>query len=389
MKINKIFLLMFALTVPTVVLGARTKVSNDGWNMQMIRCSDVNNPEDACIGTTASNCKNMALANSDSSGQIDDGDGKRTGKLIMVARTINSDSAYFCPTVISSDADRKPKSIPTVYYEPYRGAGDCYWLFKNASGNSECDASLINSKRHEDVVMKKPGKGLTNIEDRIPMFELNVYDKCGSNVKQEHDLVLAIVGWTPSGHGAFVDGLTVRVQRTDWDRKPKPWLGVILRKSGNQKLLCAKGFTPNSSGTDCVSANDEICRTGKPFCAGYAGNFSAAQHKEVGGTSCDTFRCSAAGFGFKSATDYTCAECLVGTRTGINKDGVCETCAVGYLFDSSIQSCKVAAKVSLNTFTSKTLGTALKSGGYVANSGSNKCWTRTLPEEFKSCILAK
>lgn len=166
-------------------------------------------------------------------------------------------------------------------------------------------------------------------------------------------------------------------------------LGTLSK--GGQKLLCAEGYTPNSSDTDCILATDEMLavstavdEAGKEFCTGWDETaFDSKIHMlDTSSDDCIRFWCRESGKAFAGPGDKQCVDCATGIKGGQSKlDGTCVKCQSGEYFNQSQGKCLSAAAYSK---------TDLQYGkDKTKNSGADledQCWTILTPDEYRACV---
>lgn len=146
-------------------------------------------------------------------------------------------------------------------------------------------------------------------------------------------------------------------------------------------LLCAPGYTSNSTGDDCVLAS--ICNpsSGNPelsdWCDGWDNfAFSENSHKIVIEDGCKKYRCRNENFGFETLDNKRCVSCGTGKkyeRFGVTSNGVCTDCfATNKIFSSDKQEC-----VARKSYSQKQMR---------ENDKKDQCWMQTDKDNYKDCI---
>ena len=173
--------------------------------------------------------------------------------------------------------------------------------------------------------------------------------------------------------------------------KNKSWVDGLETLVNGGKLLCAEGYTPNSSDTDCILATDEMLavstavdEAGKEFCTGWDETaFDSKIHMlDTSAEDCIRFWCRESGKAFAGAGDKQCVDCTTGIKGGQSKlDGTCVKCQSGQYFNQSDGECLSAAAYSK---------TDLQYGkDKTKNSGADleeQCWTILTPDEYRDCV---
>lgn len=274
---RKIIITIFAVILCAAAPAARADVDvsnlTSTWgNGTMQTCQSDGNMPDSCIGSWG--VTNQCASNSGS--RI--GEGTRRGNsgtkpdsmavIMLVARQITANGAYFCPTQLQGNNSDKDWSH-TDYYEPTGAAAtNCFWLCKpgfSGTGCSlqgadpatvACNTNTIKRDNYNSVSFATSGD---SISAGIPQFIYNQHNDCDSNAYEEHDMILAVSGFLPSGHGAMVSQVNFRAAK--WQDTCNSWScyasTAVVTTTGTPELLCMDGYTSN--GTDCVAIAGGAC----------------------------------------------------------------------------------------------------------------------------------
>lgn len=384
-----IYLSLCMMCVTSAMAGGGTTVNGDKWGAQtpnMYECGQhAIGESDICLGETTG-CKAFEHCRY----------GNRCGLIMMIAKSVNDNGGYFCPIYVDSS---NTKNRNTIYHDI--AGTTCHWLcrpgysgancaeFTSNSAATMCDPDPVRPEKYANLTV--PADGTPNIEDSVPMFHWNWYNKCSTGNKNEHDMILAIVGWTPTGHGAFVQPMILRAQKAN-DRN-----SIVSYPPRNAKrvLLCKKGYKPNSAGTDCEIINRDVCTESEDdmlaqLCTGFKKDgYDAAQHELTLQNTCYTYSCRKPGHAFTSASDTTCAPCDETQHGGPSPvNGVCIQCPTGKIFNANAASSNYCAdtigltKLDMLYGRSKTRADVPKL--------EDQCWPKAATtEEFKGCILGQ
>ncbi|MGN0917119.1 MAG: hypothetical protein ACI4NZ_02830, partial [Candidatus Enterousia sp.] len=330
------FLLVFALYDAACFAGGGNNASKllAAWgNGQLSACGTHQlTADNACIGET-SNCSNRTIYARNNTDEW--------AIQMMVAMDITENGARFCPVQVEGKNKNKGNAW-TEYAE--LGSSNCVWLCKegytgdkcalSASESKTCDVTELKAANYSSITRVETG---ANVEDRVPMFVFNKYYGCGDDKGQEHDIILALKRWLPSGHGAVAQQMVVRAERSGWKHMIS-WATIYPASGAEEILLCKDGYKPNSARTDCEAINAELCQRSQT-CNGWGGDdYDSSQHNLVQreGTTCYEFRCKKQGYAFDSATNRTCTECATNLRDGVNPvTGECVKCEVGKIFNKN------------------------------------------------------
>ncbi len=336
-------------------------------------------PNNACIGATR-NCANRTMYARNYTDEW--------AVQMLVAMKVNENGAEFCPVQVEG----KNKNKGNAWTEYASAGSNCVWLCKEGytgdacstpvAASTSCDPTKLEAANYSSVRRIASG---ANIEDAVAMFGFNAYNGCGVHKGQEHDIILGVTRWTPSGHGAFVQQLIVRAERSGWKHMDS-WANVYPAAGASEILTCKNGYKPNAARTDCDEINMNVCAQAMS-CDGWSNaGFDETQHIMVmpEGKKCYEFRCSEPGYAFKSETDRNCAECTTSLRNGVHsKNGMCVKCAVGKIFDAETNSC------------ADTIGYIhpdLQYGRGQTKSSqpdiSKQCWTFATPEDYTVCVTS-
>lgn len=333
---------------------------------------------EACIGQSAKdNCEAKKMYARDYTDEY--------ALQMMIALTVNERGAYFCP--IQIEGKNKNKGNAWTEYAQISTAG-CVWLCREGYTGVTCDKTQdqVDScdfeplRRENYASLERVATG-ANMEERVAMFVFNKKQKCGVSKTQEHDVVLGIVKWTASGHGAWVQPLEVRAQRDGWGDM-KSWAAIVPLAQSSEMLVCKNGYKPN--GQDCVEIDTQVCMLQK-MCDGW-GAFDETIHRlepvTKNGETCYQYKCKEAGKAFVSAQLRTCEECPSDLFTGIASSGECVRCEKGKFF-----SLKAAGNCGDATAYTK-LDLQYGKGKTKTTAGELKkqCWYYSNPEDYKNCV---
>ena len=353
-------------------------------NPELGRCEGNTNVRNAVIG----NNKNCKGNNRDDWCRL----GDDYGVLMLIAREVNENGAYFCPTTVYGEKHGRGDSW-TLYGDSSQGQG-CFWACKKGFSGENCQSTTVTACDTEPVtrstydsyaMVRDP-----EIENYIPMFELNQYKNCTfkrNKFGEEHEQFLAVVDWLSSGHGVVVQPMSVRANM--WDRGN--WeAAIIAYVAGTSQVLCKNGYTVNSAGTECVPLDEEKCAANE-MCADWATvNFDEENMvKELSLTCVNThgttagvqYRCKTPGYAFASVVDHTCTQCVENMRTGVNpSNGTCVTCEIGEIFNASAPG-----------YCADATGFSQEQMQYGTGQNKNvdlerQCWTITDPDDYDDCV---
>ena len=317
----------------------------------------------------------------------------------MVARDTSVGGAQFCPTSVVA----RNKFGGDSWTEYYNAGDNCVWLCrpgffgarceqKNTVDVKTCDTTKLSQSDYDSVALVAANT-TSNIEDSIPNFAANAYEKCHNNQKhirdQEHDLILAISDWLPSGHGARVRAYMVLARQENYDNIS--WVDVypaasIQNDTGSNVssvLLCKNGYKPNSDKTDCIPIKAEVCGETN-WCTGWIeSNFDSSKHMKVAVGDCIQWRCKDSAAALQKSGSNVCEPCVVTQMDGINpENGTCHHCEEGKVFSKTNKNGNYCADTKYLDKNALMYGTATKSSAI-----KEQCWTKINVEEYKKCVM--
>ncbi len=350
-------------------------------NPSMNKCQSAASFETCVGGDRLSDCANWRNKDPKQNRGTHDDEG---ATLMLVATNVVENGGYFCVIQLQG-RNKNEGNAWTEYFNPGSDT-DCLWLCKEgfygqgcaSSGTStRCDSRIINADAFSKY-KRVTNKSAPNIEESIPMFFMNENSGCGVHKNQEHDMILAVSRWTPSGHGVFAQPTVFRAERSGWGHMVST---ATIYFAGTPTLLCMEGYQPNSGRTDCDPTDATKCALNN-MCTGWS-DFNAVTHeiKAAQTGDCNEYRCKQPGYGFKSTSDKTCIACGDDARHGANADnGVCIACEIGNLFSNG--GCVPA---------SATLGNSMLAFGPGGTNAplKDQCWTLIEPSEYKKCVIGE
>lgn len=318
---------------------------------------------------------------------------------MMIATDVNPNGAYFCPVQVTTDNWLAGTQSSLKYVQLN---DNCRWLCKEDYSGVGCQDAVGSSTTFCDVddftKADYDGLGISqsggNIAESIAQFlkKENRHKICVARFRQqEHNIVLAVTGWAPSGYGAFVQPMVIRARFHKDDNTYDAWPAVYPMGDSKRLLVCVSGYAPNKAKTDCLQINSELCRQAKEGCSDLANQgYDGTIHTEYmpAGAECPDFRCKNNNQAFASITDKTCVSCPSSMRGGVSPiDGTCVSCELGTVFNGratdSEHLCKPAIRLTK---------TDMQYGfGYTKNSRpdvADQCWGLGQIDEYRACVLA-
>lgn len=386
MKILRLsFFVIYALFALPVYAGGGTNVSSlvnvwGGGKMLLCLGSTLSGSE-ACIGASAPGCDIRGVYARDRD-KVDE-----YAMQMMVARKVTERGAYFCPTQLEG----KSKKHRNAWTEAADLNSTCVWLCKEGYTGATCDlaeqdvrtcdATLLRRSNYSSLGRAASGP---NIEESVAMFEFNVNDGCGANYTQEHDMILVITGWLPSGHGAKVRQMIWRAQRGSWSDW-ESWSAIYPATNSEDIIVCKNGYRPNYNNTDCEEIEPVLCQM-QNLCSGWA-DFNMNIHSlyQVDDSQdCFQYRCSDKSKAFVSATDRTCEACTSEDgRVGVSPaDGTCVRCQAGQIFDENSPSSGYCVNALVFSKTDLVYGKNKTKTSNLAD----QCWLISYPDDYINCV---
>ena len=381
-----------------VAFAAKINISHlkSSWgNPELGRCENTSNIGNAAIGT-----KRTACAGSNQNSRSDTCKlGDDYGVLMLIARDVNENGAYFCPTTVYGEKHGRGGSW-TLYGDSSQGQG-CFWACKKGFSGEECQSTAVvgcdsTTVFREDFNLYEMVRD-PEIENSIPMFFLDETKECTYQYNfwgfvwhyfnEEHDQFLAVVDWLPTGHGVWAQPVSVRANmwaKANWSSS------IIAYRAGSRTLLCKNGYEPNANNTDCVAVNEETCAATQTCTAWAEVGFDQENMVREISFDCPNtsgsyggiqFRCKTPGYAFASVADHTCTQCVENMRTGVNpSNGTCVTCEIGEIFNASAPG-----------YCADATGFSQEQMQYGTGQNKNvdlerQCWTITDPDDYDDCV---
>lgn len=374
-------------------------------------CGNLDNAE-AVIGPNKAECFGGKDNNNDDCKVS--GNYYMVGLMMMVARDLNENGAYFCPTIITCDRNRwemgqtsDKKPYWTIYKELSNvSSSDCIWLCKSGySGvgcqertNNVCNPTKISRSKWDDESFYMKGN-VKDVEDVVAMFAQSEKASCVRYVSgvwpspMEHDMILAISRWTESGHGVWVSPFVARADFYSTRYSNGPGTAFTYRV-GHETLLCMPGYEPNFQNDDCIPVDETVCnvtaaieggttcdRKKEQYVSFDAFDSSTMEMHYFDADSCYGVLCSQAGYGFNPQTGVAeCIDCgLTDIRNGIDNYGRCIRCNTGQIFNSATGKCVSAVALDWNR---------LKYGPNKSEQTpiNQQCWTQPDQYSYSDCI---
>lgn len=177
-------------------------------------------------------------------------------------------------------------------------------------------------------------------------------------------------------------------------------------KTGTATILCKTGYTANSGSTDCVPIDEGLCgatadaisvggtsQVVNNMCNGYPINsydaatmtmsWSETCINESGTSGGYLYKCNQTGYALiRNGTTMSCSECTSDARGGIAPDGLCVTCAVGTIFDTT---------ASDTNYCAPTYSLSNSDMQYGPNKGPStelkqQCWIKENRDDYIACV---
>lgn len=361
------------------------------------------------------------------------------GFSMLIARELNENGAYLCPTIIGGDKSGGwewskvgwDKPYITRYYEVSSSASkNCFWLCKSGYSGEGCQETTVSSCNLNTVKQANfdgeefsVQNSVRDVEDSVAMFVAGHKERCeGKSCRsvrcspREHDMVLGVIGWLPSEHGVKVQPFIVRagydpskVQKQNnssnstckggykgWNYGPGR---VVAYAVGTQTLLCASGYEPNFNNSDCIPVDESLCAVTEAMESDKTCNAKNASYASLDAfdsstmelhyfdtDGCQGIICSQAGYGFdpNNIVRPTCIDCGMDddVRNGIDKYGRCVRCDVGQIFNRMSSKCVPATVLDWDRL-------KFGPGKSASTPIIEQCWTQPDQYSYSDCVWAK
>lgn len=309
--------------------------------------------------------------------------------IVNMARKINANGAYFCPTQVELEIytygnnDSYGYVSGFSYYKPNTTIS-CRWICKDGHKGDNCEETDDGSNPGS-LSMKllkgniTPTANTENIiSEPVDVVDAGVFDSARSWVR-----VLAIFKYLE--HGVHVGSLWIYgtskgyatesyIYRLDTEADGQTYNGT----TNGDYILCDEGYKVNAAKNDC-----ELMQSGvvlKEWCDGWSEDQFKAQEGSVQyfvtADDCRKFKCTDTSKGFSSESSRTCEPCA--NAGGVDANGVCQSCPVG-------QTYKNGGCVSMRAFNKRQM--QFGPNGAPVGKSSDACWTKTDLTEYKQCVF--
>ncbi len=331
--------------------------------------------------------------------------------VALVAEQVVEHGGYFCPYQLQCANKHGNGGAWLRGFEPTGySKSKCAWFCEKGYTGTNCGPqksvlSGMNTPTNtradglfSGVTMKQSGKDKNDKISSVVFFRDSFSwscknkkkgsAECSNDVRKAY-VMLGGVAFKEHGIVATPVYLECYAQTNTGNHSWVRTLGIF--PDGKQELLCAEGYTPNSSETDCVLVTEEMLavtnaleETGLEFCSGWdESKFDSKIHTmDTSTEDCARFWCTESGKAFKAVGDTTCVDCATGIKGGQSKiNGTCVKCETGQFFDKDSGECKSAAaysKMDLQYGKGKTKNSNMPL--------ENQCWTILTPEEYRKCV---
>lgn len=312
--------------------------------------------------------------------------------IVNMARKINENGAYFCPTQVELEIYRygTPRNYAYKvagfrFYEPASSAS-CRWICKDGFTGTEC-ATNDNGSNPGSTLMKslkenvttRGGSGLDgSVGGTIDVFDYGTI----SEGYQYWVRVLAILKYLE--HGVHVGSVWIYGQsqfnagysyiyKAHTEADGQTYNGT----ANDDYILCDEGYKVNAEKTDCELMQSDVVLTA--WCDGWSEDqFEATEGVQyfVTADGCRKFKCTDTSKGFSSESSRTCEPCA--NAGGVDANGVCQSCPVG-------QTYKNGGCVSMRAINKRQM--QFGPNGAPVGKSSDACWTKTDLTEYKQCVF--
>ena len=353
---------------------------------------------------------------------------KETDKIVaLVAKNISGNGGEFIPMTLECDQGNGGRWGGWTRY--YSDAESGMWLCADGYMGNGCTADADTAKEVVDYAYfhdanRRAVEISTNNEITASVPVLKDYYWHYAGDKREGNIVLALVEYTPSGHGAFAAPVNIRCTgtryakddgydggkglfnaSTSFDGKFKKF---TIPRNGKKRLVCAMGYRPNASGTDCTEVVNTAIDSTKPKTTVQDVDGSYMTYSETNDLDGVAIQKSRPGYdeaehsvhkfedgsryaifcrdeskGLESDATLKCVDCTTGMRSGVCKQdkdgfGFCSRCGTGYIYDTTECRCVAAMAYTM---------TDLAHGWGNNPSTSASCWAKEDDQEYRDCVI--
>ena len=310
--------------------------------------------------------------------------------VLVLARTIYKNGGEFCTTQVQA-ANKNGRQYTWIDYYDKEGTYQCQTLCESgydpknqceAATSTKCDFS-DHSKLFENKTIITGTKEAGRITESMDVFSFANETGNGSSDKPAgpqtaRHVVLGIVDVLE--HGVMVAPIEIIGKRTLTGYTGGIHSSISSALSnGKNTLLCASGYVPNSSKSDCVMTPtcEQQYKLNK-MCDDFLTGFDSESHELELHGSCYEYRCNLDNYGFKGKTDRTCIACPNDARHGVDDNGICVSCTKkGQSFNKRKKECDNATQIPKIQMTQ----------GKDYNNTDAKCWLKQTAQEFSDCVL--
>ncbi len=302
--------------------------------------------------------------------------------VLIMARDIytNGNGGYFCMTQVQA-ANQNGRRYTWIDYYDYPGKYKCEELCRKGYWGTGCTKTGTPDSCHTDKLdfgdytLKTSGERNTQITNKTNVF---VEDNAQGTSTTTADHRILIVT-KKMDHGVIVSPVEVTAERyqSGTGNGKYSWIKSV-NSNGQEFLLCAQGYEPNASGTDCQEPS--WCRQQQDFdklCPEFStSDYKSEQHKIVNDATrgCNVIRCDYSNYGFKTKNDLDCMECTGGALAYIDADGLCNECPKGQYPNESGNGCMPENKLDQYSKVD------------MQSKNGRQCWLETTPERFAGCV---
>lgn len=300
--------------------------------------------------------------------------------VLIIAHNIYANGGEFCMTQVQA-ANQNGRRYTWIDYYEYPGKYKCetlcrpgYWGTGCAQTGTppDCDTDKLDFGTY---TKKTDGEWENRITGNVYAFSRDNAE--ATSVTTAEHWVLAVV--KKMDHGVIVSPISVEAERYQSGTGDGKFSWITSVKSNKQEvLLCAQGYEPNATKTDCQEP--AWCPQKKALsnlCPGYsAEGYNSENHKLVSNGSCYIIRCDYDTYGFTSTLDKTCKECDGGPLAYIDANGLCAKCDKGDMPNDTRTGC--IGKGRIEHFNQ----TQMRTGPNT----DRECWLETDGRKFAGCI---
>ena len=315
----------------------------------------------------------------------------------VVAMQIVEHGGYFCPQQIQCANTNCNRRSWSLYFNPTGYSADkCVWLCEKGYSGTNC-SKLVNVVAGSTVETNKSGlfggldlktSGGEDDGTEHANYAFSTWFDKSTEYSQERDVLLGAVEF--KAHGIVAGPVSINC-KADSKCGNNSFVSDVSRYSNaNYKLLCAEGYIPDSTNSECIPLTQQMfdlmvaMGDKKSMCSGWSQDaYNGEIHRLDTEGDCVKFFCKDSTKAFPASGNFECEDCARDIRGGQDpKNGQCVVCdRVGQYFNTDTSACANAdayKKSDLQYGKGKTKDSDADV--------DNQCWTKVTIEEYAPCV---